>query len=445
MKTSTTKKIKTSIKPMLNIRKDSLCDRYTLIIQLIRERKRGVIFTPYRLQPEEFDARKERAVATNQRKAHREFIREVNQFLQKQIEEIERILVEIERSGKPYNVNDITLAYRQRYDNRYVRTFFRSQIARLRQEGSQGTADNYHATLTAFEKFAGTRRIHFDSVDEILLSEFEKYLRSIPLKQNTITFYMSNFRAVYNKAQKMGYVSTSGSPFEVLTLSVEKTRKLAVGMSVIRKVASAKLNDSPTQSCGRDLFMFSFYCRGMSFVDMAYLRHEDIRDGIIYYRRRKTGQLFTVRTFPALQQIIDRYKELCYPWVLPVMLYSTTEGNIRPMVFEGTTAKQRREFEAALYLRYKYSLPHYLRYLERLGIRLKLEKKLSFNVARHSWATLARDKGIPVSVISAGLGHTTEKTTQIYLDELDNVQVHQANEKLAGMLETDRKKRKKQD
>ena len=57
------------------------------------------------------------------------------------------------------------------------------------------------------------------------------------------------------------------------------------------------------------MFMFSFYCRGMSFVDMAYLQQEDIRDGMIHYRRRKTGQTYSVRIIPEEQSILAPYRE----------------------------------------------------------------------------------------------------------------------------------------
>ena len=93
------KRLNMSIKPMLNIRPGSPDGRYTLVIQLILERRRGVLFTPYRLLPEEFDLRKRKAVAVNQRKTHVAHIRDVNAFLEKQREEIARILAEFERDG----------------------------------------------------------------------------------------------------------------------------------------------------------------------------------------------------------------------------------------------------------------------------------------------------------------------------------------------------------
>lgn len=428
------KRLNMSIKPMLNIRPGSPDGRYTLVIQLILERRRGVLFTPYRLLPEEFDLRKRKAVAVNQRKTHVAHIRDVNAFLEKQREEIARILAEFERDGKPFTVHDITSAYRRRYDNRYVHTFFQHQIAELIKEGSQGTANKYNATLVAFEKFAGSRRVHFDDIDENLLLDFERYLHQIPLQPNTVSFYLSNFRALYNKAQKRGYVTRSRSPFDAVPIRIGKTRKLAASEEMLRKVADARFPDSEKLTCARDLFMFSFYCRGMSFVDMAYLRQEDIHEGMIYYRRRKTGQTYTVKIIPEVQEILDRYRDRCFPWALPVMLDFDGEGRLRPLVYEGATAEDRKRFEARLYLRYKYNLSHYLRFYRDMSKKLELPVKLSFNVARHSWASLARKHSVSVSVISAGLGHTSEKTTQIYLDELDNSTVDAANAMVAGLL-----------
>ena len=163
---------------------------------------------------------------------------------------------------------------------------------------------------------------------------------------------------------------------------------------------------------------------------------------MIHYCRRKTGQIYSVKIIPLAQAILDRYRERCSPWALPVMLDQGAKGQtLGPLVYTGTTPEERREFEAKVYLRYKYNLTHFLRFYDDLSKRLGLSVKLSFNVARHTWASLARDRGVPVSVISVSLGHTSEKTTQIYLDELDNKKVDEANETAAGLL-MDKKPRK---
>ena len=435
--------MKTSIKPLLNIRKDSAGQRYTLVLQVIRLRRRGVIFTPYQLLPEEFDAKRGVAVATSRAKAHKAFIREVNDYISCQVREVERVVAEMDRMRRQYTARDIVHAFRERYNNRYVSTFFRAQIAAKEAEGKHGTATTYRTTLNVFERFAGARRIRFEQIDEGLMMEFEHYLLSVPLQRNTVTFYLRIFRAVYNKARRNGYAPKGATPFEGVSFRIEETRKLAISAATLRKLVELDYRDKSSLSATRNLFLFSFYARGMSFVDMAYLRRSDIYDGGVRYRRQKTGQLFTVRIVPQLQAIIDHYLDFCAPWVLPVMMDALPDGSYRPMVCEADTLQARKEFEVQLYLRYKYARSNYWRYLSRISRDLGLKRNLSFNVARHTWASLARDLDIPVAVISRSLGHTSEKTTHIYLSELNPEKIDQANQ-LVTQLSVVHAKSKKQ-
>ena len=165
----------------------------------------------------------------------------------------------------------------------------------------------------------------------------------------------------------------------------------------------------------------------MSFVDMAYLRQRDIDGEVIRYRRRKTGQLFTVRIVPALRTIIERYRNHCPPLVLPILAVKDGAGGFRPLEFTGTDSTARREYEELLYRRFLYNRSEYLHHLRCLSRQLGLERNLTFNMARHTWASRARRKGIPMSVISEGLGHTSEQTTRIYLDELEARRIDEAN------------------
>jgi len=422
------KRVKTSIKPMLNGRKDNDNEYHTLIIQLIRERKRRVIFTPYKLLPAEFDAAKGMAIYVSRSREHREFIDHVNDYLHSQVEELRSIVIQMERIDKPFSAADITAAYRQRNDNRFVHIFLKSLIDELNQRGAYGTADTFRATLTTFERFSAGRQFQFCQLDEMLVSRFEKFLMQDNLSANTVIFYLSKLRTVYNKAVRQGFAAKGVNPFCNISFHPERTRKLAVNDSVLRKVATAKFANQDELMMARDLFMFSFYTRGMSFVDMAYLRQSDILGDVIRYRRRKTGQLFAVRIVPAVRVIIDRYHEMCSPWVLPILLCSKPDRGLIPLEYHGDTAEERQEFDQLLHKRYRYSRSHFLRHLRRLAKRLGLERNLTFNMARHTWASRARRQDISVAVISEGLGHTSEKTTRIYLEELEARRIDEAND-----------------
>lgn len=418
---------KTTIQPRLNIRRDTTNDRYTLILQIVRARRRSVIFTPYKLLPAEFDSVKGVAVPTSRIREHRNFIREVNDYLCSQIQEVKTVIDVLERRGKPYTATDVALSFRKRYDNRCVNTYFNILIGEMEKGQKLGTASTYRTTLMAFERFAAGRRYNFNELNGVTILHFQKFLLNEGLKNNTITFYLTKLRAVYNKAAREGFAPKGTDPFEGISLRIEKTRKLAVSDAVLRKVAASKFPGKNELAVSRDLFLFSFYTRGMSFVDMAYLQQTDIQDNVIRYRRRKTGQLFTIRIIPELQALIDRYRNFCTPWVLPIMMYIAPGGESLPYRFNGTTSEERYEFELTLHRRYIYARSNYLRMLRRLSTRLGLEQNLTFNMARHTWASRARRKGIPMAVISEGLGHTSEKTTRIYLDELEAKRLDDAN------------------
>ena len=256
---------------------------------------------------------------------------------------------------------------------------------------------------------------------------------------------MRIFRAVYNKARRKGYAPKGATPFEGVSFRIEETRKLAISAQTLRRLVELDYSRNISLAIARNLFLFSFYSRGMSFVDMAYLRQSDIYDGAIHYRRHKTGQLFTVRIVPQLQAIIDHYKKLNPPWVLPLMMDAEPDGSYRSLVCRSDDPQVRKDYETRLHLRYKYARSNFWRYLRYISRDLGLERNLSFNVARHTWASLAQDKDIPVTVISKSLGHTSEKTTHIYLSELNPEKIDLANRLVTRLYDGTNKKCKVKD
>ena len=199
------------------------------------------------------------------------------------------------------------------------------------------------------------------------------------------------------------------NPFTHLTVRQTVTRKRALSRETIKRICTADLSAlHPKYSLARDIFMFSFFTRGMSFVDMVYLRNSDIHDGVLTYARHKTGQMLSMRIEPQLQHIIDRYSNAS-PYILPVRAKDDSYDNYR---------QQQRELN---------------KFIRKIGVLLNIPEPLTFYVARHSWATLARDCGTPLTVISAGMGHTSERTTRIYLAQLDHNIIDKANRKIIDL------------
>ena len=287
----------------------------------------------------------------------------------------------------------------------FVFEYMQEQIERLRGQGKERTVETYQSALNSFMKFRDGIDLCFDEMDADLMEHYETEMRSTHhLSRNTTSFYMRILRATYNRAVDKGVIRQR-FPFKHVYTGVEKTVKRAISFKVIRQLKEMDLSHSQSMEFARDMFMFSFYTRGMSFVDMAFLKKTDLNNGMLTYRRKKTGQLLSIRWEKCMQDIVDKYPGNFSTYLLPIIIH------IR---------KDER-------LQYKNSICLVNRRLKEIGKKLGLVHPLTMYVARHSWASVARGKHIPLSVISEGMGHDSEKTTLIYLAALDTTVIDKAN------------------
>ena len=148
--------------------------------------------------------------------------------------------------------------------------------------------------------------VTLEEVNAELLQSYEYYLKVEGVSPNTISFYMHRLRAVYNRAVEQGLIEQR-FPFKRVKTSIEKTVKRAIPVKFIRKLKSLDLNDSLSKAFARDMFLFSFYTRGMSFINIAYLQKKDLQYNILTYRRKKTGQKLQVHWETCMQQILNTY------------------------------------------------------------------------------------------------------------------------------------------
>ena len=289
-------------------------------------------------------------------------------------------------------------------------SFIDAYARRLARSGNARTSETYLSAGRSFKEFLCGARPTFSQITGRLMESYELWLHGRNLTRNTSSFYMRILRAAYNRGVERGY-TRQRDPFRHVYTGVDRTRKRAVTLPVIKKIKMMDLNEKPGLELSRDLFLFSFYTRGMSFIDMAYLRISDLDGEVLRYRRKKTGQSISIRWEPCMQEIVDRHPG-SGGWLLPIL--SPTGGNLR------------RQYQAAI-----------VRENHHLGIiskQLGLPVELTTYVARHSWASLAYSQDIPVSVISEAMGHTSEKTTRIYLSSIGNSKIDKANRQILKLL-----------
>ena len=289
--------------------------------------------------------------------------------------------------------------------------FIQTIITQLQQMGKQRTSETYRCTLKSFTQFREDKDVLLEDIDPDLMMMYEAYLSNRELTKNTTSFYMRILRAVYNRAVEKD-LTTNRNPFKHVYTGIDKTVKRAIPIKVIKQIKCLDLSLLPSLDLARDMFLFSFYTRGMSFVDMAYLKKKDLSNGVLSYCRRKTGQQLFIRWEKCMQEIVDKYDNPISEYLLPI---------IKPM-----NGDERKQYKNAMYL--------INRKLKTIGNMVGVQLPLTTYVARHSWASAAKNKNVPISVISEGMGHDSELTTQLYLASLDTGVVDNANSMILSSL-----------
>lgn len=287
-------------------------------------------------------------------------------------------------------------------------------VSRYYHHGQIRTSEIYASLLNSLRRHLKGVDLLLRDVDGPFVETYERYLYCQGLCTNTVSFYLKRLRALYRRAVDEGLVADA-SPFRRVSTPSEKTVKRAVSLRTLKRLAQMDLSERPSCQFARDIFLFSFYTRGMSFVDIAYLEKRDLRNGILTYRRKKTNQTLSIRWEPCMQAILNRYAA---PDTSPY-LFNIISDLDRP---------HRIQYQA---MQSKVN-----RHLRHLGITMALPRPLTMYCARHSWASIAYSEGIPTSIISEGMGHDSERTTQIYLASLRGEVIDKANRKLLRLLST---------
>ena len=370
--------------------------------QVIHNRVVRQMSTEYRVYPNEWDGKSLLRVADSPRS---NYIKTISELIEWDLKLFGAVIEQLEASGKRYTADEVIMAFQRKAGNHSLVNFMQGVIAGLQRMGKQRTCETYRATLRSFMQFRENKDVLWSEVDSELMLMYEAHLHNKGLARNSTSFYMRILRAVYKRAVEKE-LTADRNPFKHVYTGVDKTVKRAIPLKAVRHIKHLDLSFKPALEFARDLFMFSFYTRGMSFIDIAYLKKKDLANGVLTYRRRKTGQQLFIRWEKCMQEIVDKYPTTAdSPYLLPIIV---------PM------GKDER-------MQYKTMLHKTNKALKKVAALAGIPVQLTMYVARHSWASAAKNKNIPISVISEGMGHDSEMTTQIYLASLDTAVVDRAN------------------
>ena len=379
--------------------------------QVIQNRIIRQLRTNYHIGIEDWDEENFSLIITdNERK---EELLKMEKGIAWDVRRLQAIIRLLTERQEDFSADDVINFFQTRSKELSLFDFMHVQIRKQQENNKPRTAETYTTTLYSIGRFLNHQDILMEDITSDLLKDYEESLQSHGVTKNSTSFYMRILRAVYNRAVDNGIVQQT-YPFKDVYTGIDKTVRHTIPMETIKFIKNLDYSTRPVLDFARDMFLFSFYTRGMSFIDMAYLLKEDLKDDTLIYRRRKTGQQLYVKWEPCMQEIIDKHpKDPESPYLLPILK--------KPF------NKDRNQYKNALFQINKT--------LKEIANEANISFPLTMNIARHSWANVAQNKNIDISVISEGMGHDSEQATLIYLSSLDHTLVDKANSQILKELE----------
>ncbi len=391
----------TSVKVILYTSKTLSNGEHPVMLRIIKDRKPKYISTGISCTPQLWD---EKLDVPKKKHPH---YKDAKLLIAKKKLEAEKMVYDLENEDKNLSAQEIKgKLKKERVSNPYLYKYFDNVIDRFKKSGQIKTSEIYKDTKRNLKYYTGSKEIHFSEIDVSFLNHFEEYLKAQGKGGNTIYLYLRTLRAVLNKAIKEEVCSEKYYPFKKFSLGKYariKTEKRAISKEDVDKVIALQPKTANI-ILARHIFLFSYYDRGMNFTDMAFLKWKDINGDRMIYTRKKTGELFNIK--------------LLEPAIEILKLYKTVDSNKNDYVFPLLSSEHKTP--QSIFNRKVKMLREINKNLKAVGKLAGVKSELTTYVARHSYATILKKKGISTSIISQALGHQNEKVTQVYLDSFAN-------------------------
>jgi len=397
----------TSIKAVL--RKTKLANNaFPIALRVTKDRRSKYFRTPYNALESEWNSN-----IGEFNKKNNNYIQN-NRLLNTIKNRAYSVITSLEIENEYYTLEDFERKFRVNANpiNQNIFKFGEEIISEMKESGRMGNARVYHDTLNSILRFQRNRQLTFREITYQYLKKYENFLRSRGGTDGGIGVRMRAIRALFNFAISRKIIIDKIYPFKSYKVSKLKSRpvKRALTLEEIHKIVALDVSDYPHLLNFKNYFLFSFYTRGMNFADMLHLRWENILDGRIYYTRCKTKNNFQVKIVKPVQEILNFYK--AYPsstnYIFPILL----KNNLSPSQIENRKNKVLKQFNYAL---------------KEIGKLAEITKPITSYVARHSFATCLKQKGVSTDIISEALGHQNLAITQAYLKEFENSVIDEAS------------------
>ncbi len=400
-----------------------------LFIRVIHRRKSTTIPTGYVIRKEEWNNDTRSVVLPENDPTRSLYLSGILKRMSENAKRLESLLSSLPASGI-YDVDDIIRGFNGEFSNDTISGYCMKVCTLLADNGQERTARAYRSAVTSLQSCFPEKPVLISDIDRAVMKKYENFLLNKGLCLNTISFYMRQLRALYNRAVRGKLIrQPEVDPFAEVYTGIYKTRRRALTENELNQLAALELRleknlvESTEEKDLRYnlklkkalyLFLFCFHARGMSYVDMAYLKKSDVGEDTILYKRRKTGRFLEVGLTRPMRDIMEWFahevKDSAY--VFPV---------INP-----ARGKERVQYENGLRTQN-----------ELLGVLSKMAgigKRVTTHVSRHTWASVAKWRQVSITVISEALGHSDLKTTEHYLASFDQSVLDKVSAEMSAVI-----------
>ncbi|MGW9685958.1 site-specific integrase [Flagellimonas sp. 2504JD1-5] len=402
--------MQTSLSLSLDKRRTRKDGSYPIILRLGHFQRTTSIATGYSVR-EEFWDRKKKEVKRSFKGVSS--VANLNKSLLKELAKAKEVIVRLDDKGELDHLSLKQVKDRITGATNYSSFFDYTsmKIIELKSVNRYGTARSYKGVLQVLKKYTNGNELRFHEINYQFLKGFEQYHLSKGNGLNSLSTYFRALRAIYNKAIKEGHADKDPHPFTNYSIKSVPTEKRAIDIVYIKKILELKLPENSTLFHYRNYFISSYMLYGMSFVDLAHLKLENLKDGRIMFRRKKTSKLYDIKIKEQLIKVLDFYlpKKKKSDYVFPIIKRED------PELIERDINWERKRYNKGL---------------KEIARLCGIQQRLTSYVPRHSFATQAMIQEVPLQAISAMLGHSKLNTTQIYLKSLPNNILDSYNERL---------------
>ena len=384
-------------------------DEHPLMLRVTKDGKRKYVSLGISVNPDywDFEKNKPKVMCPN-----KDLILNI---IDRKTMEYRKQLLEFQNIEKDFSAQKLVDTVNKPYKRKSVEAVFLEVIEQMKTEKRIGNAKFYNFALNSLKTFNATMDIPFTEIDVTWLKKYESWMKSNGNATNTMGVRFRALRAIYNVAIQQRIVKKEYYPFDEFKVSKlrERTSKRAISKEAIQKIMNFDVREitnyhTPLIALSKDVFLFSYLCCGINFVDIAHLKHSNIKGNRIVYSRHKTGKKINFPLQPYAAELIEKYNNPNSEYLFPIL------------------NEKLHITELQQHCRIQKSVKKVNKWLKVIAEKLGIDANLTTYVARHSYATVLKRSGVNIALISETLGHSDLMTTQIYLDSFENEQIDAA-------------------